>query len=251
MRITSRWSVTLGIGLGLFGAGALPAGADPIVFISRAIFETSLGVRITEDYSAPGYSHGDIADSGDLDIHSDAHMTSVLGETRYITTGQPGTNLILAPDAIFLGDRNNPKYCAGCNGSFRLLFDATSIGTGRGVFAAGFDYFNVRDESIPGNLFLCDAFVTFGDGSSGSFDLQAAETSLSFFGITSGSRIQSIHFAPNGGREPSQLEAFGVDNLTIGSAVPEPGTRGLLGGMLALGCRGRRRAARADPAAAA
>jgi hypothetical protein len=209
-----------------------------------------LGVRITDDYSAAGYAHGDIADSGDLDIHSDAHMTSVVGETRYLTTGQPGTNLILAQGGSFLGEQDNPKYCAGCNGSFRLLFDATSIGTDRGVFAVGFEYFNIRDESIPDNLFLYDALVTFGDGSSRSFDLQAAETSLSFFGITSGSRIQSIHFAPNGGRAPSQIGAFGIDNLTIGSPVPEPGTLGLLGGgVLAFGCRRRRRRANAQPAA--
>ena len=169
-------------------------------------------------------------------------MTSVFGETRYVTTGQPGTNVILGQQGIFLGERDNPKYCAGCNGSFRLLFDATSIGTDRGVFAVGFDYFNERDESIPDNLFLYDAFVTFGDGSSRSFDLQATETSLNFFGITSGSRIQGIHFAPDGGRAPSQLGAFGIDNLTIGSPVPEPGTLGLLGGsILGLGCRTWRR----------
>lgn len=78
-------------------------------------------------------------------------MTSVFGETRYVTTGQPGTNVILGQQGIFLGERDNPKYCAGCNGSFRLLFDATSIGTDRGVFAVGFDYFNERDESIPDN----------------------------------------------------------------------------------------------------
>ena len=161
-------------------------------------------------------------------------MTSVVGETRYTTTGHPNTNVIT--------DTANPSYCAGCNGSFRLLFDETSIGTDRGVFAVGFDLFNRGNTGRPDDPFLYDALVEFGDGTSRSFDLPFNEAGLEFFGITSEARIRSIHFAPFGGDAPSTNGTFGIDDLTLGSSpVPEPATLSLLiAGILAVGCRARR-----------
>ena len=104
-------------------------------------------------------------------------------------------------------------YCAGCNGSFRLTFTSTSVGTASGVFGVGMDIISNSPSTSP-----YTAFVTFGDNSTQDFLLPGDGT---FWGITDSTLIKSIHIAlSNNG---TQGGYFVIDNLTIGaSAVPEP-----------------------------
>jgi hypothetical protein len=212
--------------------------ADPIVYSSRSSFEAVLAGKIVDDNSAPGYRMGDrntAPEEDYLDVHSDAQMSSVVGETEYQTTGFTNLNVIFAQDS-------DPKYCAGCNGSFRLTFQDTSVGDESGVFGVGFQFFNTYAS------FQYGAFVTFGDGSTASYVLPLAEhwtqpqAPLPFFGITAPERIRSIHFGLAGGTRADTAGSFGIDDLTIGSEVPEPATLLLFGvGLAGVGARRMRR----------
>ncbi len=97
----------------------------------------------------------------------------------------------------------DPNYCAGCNGSFRLTFTSTSVGTSQGVIGAGFD------NLITGTGFY--AFVTFGDSTTADFPLNG----LAFFRIISPSLIRSIHVGL-AGCGATQADVITIDNLSIG-----------------------------------
>ncbi|MGD1942518.1 MAG: PEP-CTERM sorting domain-containing protein [Leptolyngbyaceae cyanobacterium] len=206
--------------LALAGAAALGVGFTgsaeaALIFSDRSIFESLLDAFIVDDYSDPGYAAGDVFDIGVFDIHTDANMSSIIGETQYTTTGGTDDNFIPSQGS----DR---YYCAGCNGSFLLDFTATSVGTSDGVFGVGFDI-----EGTAEDVFGTFAFVTFGDGSTDNFFLP--ERQDVFWGITSDLFISSIHFgledgAPN---TDNNVQRMALDNLTIGSggsvaSVPEP-----------------------------
>ena len=211
-------------------ASIVSAGAaNAVIFNDRIPFEATLGVSITDDYSSPGYAAGDVIDIGTLDIHSDANMSAVFGETRYTTTGSPNNNIIG-------GQRQgDPYYCAGCNGSYLLDFTATSIGTANGVFGVGLDVL-IEEELVGGTT----AFVTYGDGATENFVIPGLPdvTTDQFWGITDTRLISSIAFGlPNGGGSGSTRMAH--DNLTIGTrvqALPEPSAILLFGlGLVGLG----------------
>ena len=198
-----------------FGFG-VSAQAMLMTYSDRASFEATLDTIITDDYSAAGYTAGDIVNTPTFDIHSDSNMSSILGETDYTTTGHLNTNLIIR-------QATDPRYCAGCNGSFNLGFTTTSVGDASGVYGVGFDIFQSSGY---------DAFATFSDGSTMNFDLGTGD---SFFGLTQDIGITSIHLGlANGGTTTDgYLE---MDNLTIGNAVPEPATLALFGlGLAGLG----------------
>ena len=211
-------------GLGAALLFAVPALADgTIQYTDRTAFESALGTIILDDYQADGYLHGDISDGGTLDIHTNAHMSGILGETEYFTTGFNSWNFIFGPEG------GNKAYCAGCNGSFRLIFTSTSVGTASGVYGAGFDVLS-NSPALPYH-----AFITFGDNT--TLDV-ALPSGASFFGITSKLDIQSIHLGLAGGGFTTS-GSFLMDNLTIGN-IPAPGVLVLLG-LAGFASRRRRR----------
>src|SRR5688572_4866464 len=136
-----------------FLAVPVVAASAPVLYPTRALFEAALGSSVTDPYSAAGYFAGDVFDLPFGDRHSDAHMSAVLGETDYTTTGFADNNLIVFQTS------GSAAYCAGCNGSFRLTFTSTSVGTSVGVFGVGFDFGN------SSALTPYHAFFSFGDGS--------------------------------------------------------------------------------------
>ncbi|MFN2375829.1 MAG: hypothetical protein ABR538_04780 [Candidatus Binatia bacterium] len=174
-----------------------PAHAATTVYTSRATFLAQLTTQDTDDFSAPGYAHGDSDDEADYDRHTDSHMSAVRGETIFTATAFSNFNFII-------NSSTNPYYCAGCNGSFRLTFTATSQGGSNGVFGAGFDNLYLPTNDI--------AFVTFGDMTTQEVSLNGR----SFFGITSDKLIRSIHVGLTGGAM-TQVENIWIDNLTIGN----------------------------------
>ena len=217
----------------LFLSGVLnTAHAVTMTYTDRSTFETQLATMIVDDYSAEGYQDGDILNPpvGTIDIFSDAGISSVIGETDYTATS-------LAPQfrdnyIHHTHIPNNDFYCVAeaCVGPFELGFTTTSVGDETGVFGAGFDKVLFAPPGPDEPIY---AFVTFGDGSTMSYEL----TFPGFFGITSDLMVQSIHvseqdlgpddfglFLPNG---------IGIDNLTIGAPIPEPSTMLLLGTGLA------------------
>ena len=238
----SRRSAALTVGLfvsaltlvSLASAGV----ANAVIFNNRGAFEATLGTSITDDYSSPGYFAGDRSDFGTFDIHSDANMSAVFGETRYSATGSPDFNLVTGQGS------GNPYYCAGCNMSYLLDFTMTSIGTANGVFGVGLDVLIVEEE-----VFGTTAFVTYGDGTTENFTIPGGPpfTSDAFWGITDPRLISSIAFGlPDGGTNFEDLvQRMAHDNLTIGmqaQVLPEPSAILLFGlGLAGLGFAMRRR----------
>lgn len=203
---------------------AAPASADPVTFRTRISFEAAVGATLVDDFSDPGYRTGDVMNGGDLDQHTDARMSAVFGETRYRSTGRPDGNLVWNQD-------ENPKYCAGCNGSFLLTFTSTSLGSPEGIPGVGFDYIN----SAMGTLY--GATVTLADGRIFSYQLPLSSTGFArdtprFWGITTPDLIRSIHFGARRGLDATESGSFAIDNLTLGAPalepVPEPATLLLL-----------------------
>lgn len=216
MKITAILSAAL-----LLAAGAaLPANATT-VYSSRDAFASQLASSVTDTYESPGYGFS----------QSDAQMSAVLGQTTYTATGWPNVDIVTA-----IG--SDHYYCAGCNGSFRLGFGATSVSGGGGVFGVGFD--------LVGNTNY-DAVVNFADGGASQYTLPTSPfvQNFAFWGITSDRGIASIYLGHNG--QAATDGNTGIDNLQIGAsgAVPEPGawTLMLAGfGMLGGALRQRRRA---------
>jgi hypothetical protein len=201
--------------LAVVAASALTSTADAatITFNSRAAFLSTLSRSFTDTYDTTrGYRPG-------FSITADAPFSAIVSQTRYQTTGFQNLNII----------QSDGTYCAGCNGSFNLFFDATTFGTANGVQSVGFD--------APFNQGF-DALVTFGDNTTQLFAL--SRQSNSFFGLSSDRLIKSIAFGPGGQR--TQSVSFVLDNLTIGNAVPEPATWAMMiFGFGLIGASARRR----------
>jgi len=210
------------------------------VYSDRVTFDGRLASSITDGYDNLGYSPGDLDplpapnfDPAKQSLHSDSSMSSILGETQYQATGHLDHNWILRKDT-------DAYYCAGCNGSFLLSFNSTSVGDSTGVFGVGFDFFNVLDSDLGGGLGGgYHAFIVYGDGSTEDYILPIASTAIAdpfqFWGVTSTLSISSIHFGRGIGSS-TILGNFGIDDLTIGSSiVPLPAAVWLFGsGLLGL-----------------
>lgn len=204
--------------LAVFGmvlaVGATAAIADTVIYDDRGTFEAALDTFFTDDFNAAEYGIGDISNGDPLDIHSNAHMSGIEGETDYTSTGFQNWNFILRHAD---GDSD---YCAGCNGSFLFEFTTTSFGDENGVFGAGYDI-------EAGTAYY--AFITYGDGSTQNVNLAGR----SFFGVTSDLSVKSVHsgLIDGGHTTGGYIE---IDKLTIGT--PEPAMLSLLafGGLVLL-----------------
>jgi hypothetical protein len=184
-----------------------PAGSVTL-FDSRTEFAAAAGDLLIDDFEDPGYA----------EFQSDDSMNAVKGLTRYETTFFPDFNEVIELPGGHV-------YAGGfTSGSFRLDFTAESLG-GSGVRAVAFDYFN--DVASP-----YAAFVSFADGTSRGFTLQTAGFQLPplplFFGLTSDVAITQIHIGLAGGGATSG-NLFALDDLSVATPVPEPGTMTLLG----------------------
>lgn len=187
-----------------------------VIYNDSTSFLATLNTTVVDDYENDAYAF----------MQNDSAMSDVLGETDYVATGFPNTNIVY--DTNIAG---NHVYCAGCNGSILLSFTSTSVTGTNGVYGVGFDYFNTEEP-------LFTAFVTYGDGSSENIALASAWIpGTKFLGITSDLEISSIHFGLEDGVD-TQEGYFGIDNLIIGNQpakVPEPANILLLGlGLLGL-----------------
>jgi hypothetical protein len=181
------------------------------IYSDGPTFLAQLGTSVTDNYQSPGYYNAAASENpgtctsglGGVCEFSNTAMDAVLGETQYVTTGFANHNLIASPGTP------DAAYCAGCNGSFNLIFTSTTVGTSSGVFGAGFDF----------SLTTYYAYVTFGDGSTANY---ALPTGGGFWGITSTLDIKSIDIGLTGGGTTTDGDIQFTD-LTIGSSVPEPG----------------------------
>jgi len=208
----------------LVGAAFLTpsAWASTITYTDSATFFGQLGVSITDLYTSPGYAF----------TQTDAQMNAVFNETQYETTGFSNHDIVF-----------DDQYCGGCNGSFLLSFDHTTLlDSSNGVFGVGMEITNNLGDPFY------DAFVTFGDGSTANFTLPTGGPA-GFWGITSSLDVSSIAFGlADGGAVIGGT--FSITDLTIGSAdvplvgspVPEPkSSLGLAAALLAMFLYNQRR----------
>lgn len=176
--------------LGSLGVPAAALAATPTYYVDRPTFEATLRDVVRDDYQN-GYQFA----------QSNEAMSAVRGETDYVTTGHAENNLVFGAGDL--------KYCAGCNGSFRLIFTSTSVGTASGVFGVGLDI-GGNDAGVP-----YYAFVTFADGTTADIALPVG---ASFWAVTAPELIANIHFGLSGGA-PTTNGSFFIDNLTIGDSL--------------------------------
>jgi len=211
----------------LFLITILPLYVEAVtVYNDRSNFLVELNNVVTDDYESDYTNNLRVTD---IDI------SRVLGETSYISTGHSNNNSVTGKHFALPNSSN--YYCAGCNGSFLLDFTDTSVGDSFGVFGVGID--------IRRNIDLLQyvAFVTYGDLTTDNFLLPLKEFEITpitqtFWGITSISKIKSIHFGLIDGGITTN-GSFSIDNLSIGSnSIPEPATILLLAfGLAVIGIR--------------
>lgn len=160
--------------------------ATPTFYNDRTAFDTDITFSFTDDYQSPAY----------MFIQSDAVMTDVFGETEYHTTGFANLNIV-----------SGGTYCAGCNGTFELIFQSTSVGSPEGVNGVGLDVLT-NSAALP-----YVAYITYADGTTENVALPPG----TFWGVTAPERIERIHFGlEDGGTTQDGMSSFQIDNLTVG-----------------------------------
>jgi hypothetical protein len=223
------------------------AHAATTTFTDRSAFQGGLTTTIVDDYANPGY-HSNMSNSA---------VTAVLGQSTYASSNDNTRfwdGKLVAFDGFCSYYSSVP--CTPVDATYHIGFEDTSLSTGTGVFAVGFDYLEY------GAL----AKITFGDGSTQSLNLLSPipptfpDTSIysRFFGIQSDLGIKSIdvYGVPQDYYDPHTDQKLGVyasgtlyiDNLTLGSngsvaAVPEPATWAMMiVGFFGVGGLARRKA---------
>ena len=203
----SRWLLGMGaaclVVLAMLASPGIPVqAATPVFYTGRPAFEAVLGTMVTDGYGTPPYPAG-------LGVYDDATFSAFLGETDYHTTGFANNNLHGVQD----------YYCGGCNGSFELSFQTTSVSQGgTGVYGVGLEIVK-NDSPVPLPYY---AFITYGDGTTDNILLPVvAFPGTVFWGVTAPELIVSIHFGLSDGGFTTGGE-FSIDNLTIGTG-PELG----------------------------
>jgi len=180
---------TLGLLLPVVAVALLTAAeadaATPTYYNNLPAFQQDITLTVTDDYSNPAY----------VFIQNNAAMNAVIGETDYFTTGFDNLNIV-----------SGGVYCAGCNGSFELSFQTTSLGDPAGVNGVGM---NIVFQD-PGNPYF--AYITFADGTTANIQLPNGGT---FWGVAAPERIERIHFGLSMGGF-TQAGSFGIDNLIVG-----------------------------------
>jgi hypothetical protein len=178
--------------LAVLGSPGIPArAATPVFYTDRTTFEAAVGTTVTDAYGTPPYPAG-------YGVYDDATFSGFFGETDYHATGFGNINVHQPSD----------DYCAGCNGSFLLSFQTTSVTLGgTGVYGVGLDILE-NDSADP-----YYAFITFGDETTEDIPLPAGG---SFFGVIAPELIVSIHFGLEKGGSATEVGNFIIDNLTIG-----------------------------------
>lgn len=130
------------------------------IYADRDSFVAAVGLSITDNFSEYG------ATSGTPKVLTDAQMSAVLGQTRFQALTFPNENLV----GYNFSHATSYEYCAGCNGGFRMYYNATSVSTGGGVYGVGFNVdlnrspvneIGVGPPGTPGTL-----VVAFTDGTS-------------------------------------------------------------------------------------
>ncbi|MEX1362135.1 MAG: hypothetical protein AB1Z98_03370 [Nannocystaceae bacterium] len=167
--------------------------AAPIYYNSLASFQADVTATVTDDYSNPGY----------VFIQNNAAMSAVLGETDYESTGFTNLNIVSGVGGA------DPYYCAGCNGSFELSFQTSSLGDAVGIVGVGVD---IQTHNLATPYY---AYITFGDGTTENIALPGAG---SFWGVAAPERIERIHFGLTMGGTTTG-GSFGIDNLIIGDGA--------------------------------
>lgn len=176
-------------GVLVIGTASRAEAATPTFYANQAAFQADIVNTVTDDYSNPGY----------VANQNNAVMSAVLGETDYMTTGFTNHNLVV-------GLPLDPRYCAGCNGSFELSFQTTSVGNAVGVNGVGVF---VRAHNVGMPYF---AFITYGDGTTSNIQMPAAG---SFWGVAAPERIERIHFGLSMGVSTTN-GYFEIDDLIVG-----------------------------------
>jgi hypothetical protein len=187
-KLDSTTTLTLLLPIGALAAMAMPGSANaatPTYYNGLPAFQADVTSTVTDDYQNPGY----------VFLQGNAAMNAVIGQTDYMTTGFLDWNIV-----------SGGVYCAGCNGSFQLSFQTTTVGTAAGVNGVGM---NIQFND-PGTPYF--AYITFADGTIANIQLPGAG---SFWGVAAPERIQSIHFGLSMGGV-TQGGSFGIDNLIVG-----------------------------------
>lgn len=207
-------------------AGTFDVGTDRAAFMQQALG----GAFVVEDFG--------------LEPHFPIH-TGVLNQHTHI---EPENEITLLPGRIVPGvtfstpvghgyffnidegDAYEGAFLDGFYGghaSRRLTVDFDAP-----VAAFGFD-----TNRLAPNL---EVTVTFTDLSTATFSTVVSSHGMSFFGFTSRQGWDILRVTIGGDDNPAF--AFALDNFTFTTAVPEPGTWGLMAlGLAALGARARRR----------
>ncbi len=215
----SRASVSLfSIGLvALTGLMSLPANAALVGYDNRALFEAAAAPYTIEDfnsYVADVPFHTAAVDAGDFVISM---------------TGTPSTSGYNMIDVV--ADSSESDVNGTVN--MRVFTDNSPAATlvftfGDAITSFGADFKSFNDSSARTQVYVDGILIVPAIGASSGLN--------SFFGFISDAAFTTVTFVGLAN------DVYGIDNITYGGTVPEPGILGLFGlGLFGLGVTRRRR----------